>query len=74
MYECRTNCPESKETKKVYSKKKSLNPEGAGAIWKRDSGGRKVSDSSIHSIPLEKVLEQGAEIILKGKRAKVDPG
>ena len=74
MYECRLNYPESKENKEVYFKNKSLNPEGVGAIWKRVSGGRKVSDSSNHSIPLEKVLEQGAEIILKGKRPKVDTG
>jgi len=54
MYECRTNYPESKKYKKVHCKKEARNPEGVGAIWKRDSGRRKVSDSSGRSLALEK--------------------
>lgn len=54
MYECRTNYRKSEEEKKVQSQKEARDSEGVGAIWKRDSSGRKVSGPSSHSIPLEK--------------------
>jgi len=54
MYERPTNYPGPEEGKKVHSQKEAGDSEGVGTKWKRYSGSRKISDSSSHSIPLEK--------------------
>ena len=73
MYKRLTNYPESKEDKKVYSKKEARNHEGGGTICKRDSSGRKVSDPSSNSVPLEKVNRTRVGDHSQGKKFKVGP-
>jgi transposase-like protein len=71
MYERPTNYPASKkEDKKIYSQAEVRNSQGVGTNRKRYPGSRKTSDSSSHSIPLEKGVRARGRDYPQGKKTQ----
>ena len=74
MYERPTNYPASKKKIRKFTPKQKLE---ILKEWERTESGIQVAEKhQIHPATLslwKKVLEQGAEIILRGKRPKLDP-
>lgn len=71
MYERPTNYPESKkEDQKIHSQAEVRNSQTVGTNRKRYPGSRKTSDSSSHSIPLEKGVRTRGRDYPQGKKTQ----
>ena len=73
MHERTTNLYQSEKGKKTHPSAEASNPQGMGSHRQWGGGCPEVSSPPSNPVPLEKALEQGAQVFLSGQKPKVDP-